>query len=233
MIYITYAKSTGMYASPDEISTYKKVLNGDSFEITSFYLTPKSAKPLDRDRSSESIEYHQNAVFTIRTDAGETEEFNIDVGLIYYKPSSYYRTTNTILRQTETHPYLIRFGIACPKETVYFEPYKEKLDYVYSNTQLVNWLKEKTSYIDDNITYWYKQGADPIGEVLKYDFYHDKITIATMVIANPCNEGKLLFCMNEQIEFEDLEKALDKVMVEYKKALVRQKVQEIDKDFQV
>lgn len=86
---------------------------------------------------------------------------------------------------------------------------------------------------NDNITYWYKQGADPIGEVLRYDFYHDKITIATMVIANPYNEGKLLFCMNEQIEFEDLEKALDKVMVEYKKALVRQKVQEIDKDFQV
>ena len=54
-----------------------------------------------------------------------------------------------------------------------------------------------------------------------------------MVIANPYNEGKLLFCMNEQIEFEDFEQALDKVMVEYKKALVRQKVQEIDKDFQV
>lgn len=148
MIYITYAKSTGMYASPDEISTYKKVLNGDSFEITSFYLSPKSAKPLDRDRSSESLEYHQNVVFTIRTDAGETEEFNIDVGYIYYKPSSYYRTTNTILRQPETYPYLRKFGIACPNETVYFEPYKEKFEYVYTNTQLVDWLKEKTRYID-------------------------------------------------------------------------------------
>ncbi len=148
MVYITYAKSTGMYASPDEISIYKKVLNGDSFEITSFYLSPKSAKPLDRDRNSESLEYHQNAVFTIRTDAGETEEFNIDVGLIYYKPSSYYRTTNTILRQPETYPYLRKFGIACSKETVYFEPYKENFEYVYSNTQLIEWLKEKTSYID-------------------------------------------------------------------------------------
>ena len=78
---------------------------------------------------------------------------------------------------------------------------------------------------NDNITYWYKQGADPIGEVLKYDFNHDKITIATMVIANIYNEGKLLFCMNEQ--------ALDKVRVEYKKALVRQKIQEINNDFQV
>lgn len=148
MVYITYAKSTGMYASPDEISIYKKVLNGDSFEITSFYLSPKSAKPLDRDRSSESIEYHQNAVFTIRTDAGETEEFNIDVGLIFYKPSSssYYKPIT--IRPSETYPYLRRFGIACTNETVYFEPYKEKFEYVYSNTQLIEWLKEKTSYID-------------------------------------------------------------------------------------
>ena len=147
MVYITYAKSTGMYASQDEISTYKKLLNGDSFEITSFYLSPRTARPLDRDRSSESLEYHQNAVFTIRTDAGETEEFNIDVGLIFYKPSShsFYKPT---IRQSETYPYLRRFGIACPKETVYFEPYKEKFEYVYSNTQLVDWLKEKTSYID-------------------------------------------------------------------------------------
>ncbi len=88
-------------------------------------------------------------------------------------------------------------------------------------------------FSNDNITYWYKQGADPIGEVLRYDFYNDTITIATMVIANTCNEGKLLFCMNEQIEFEDFEQALDKVMVEYKKALVRQKIQEINNDFQV
>lgn len=147
MVYITYAKSTGMYASLDEISIYKKVLNGDSFEITSFYLSPRTAKPLNRDRSSESCEYHQNAVFTIRTDAGDTEEFNIDVGHILYKPSSssYYKP---IIRQSETHPYLRKFGIACSKETVYFEPYKEKVEYVYSNTQLVNWLKEKTSYID-------------------------------------------------------------------------------------
>ena len=46
-------------------------------------------------------------------------------------------------------------------------------------------------------------------------------------------DGKLLFCMNKKIEFEDLERELDKVMVEYKKALVRQKVQEIGKDFKV
>lgn len=147
MVYITYAKSTGMYASLDEISIYKKVLNGDSFEISSFYLSPRTAKPLDRDRSSESLEYHQNVVFTIRTDAGETEEINIDVGHIFYKPSSYYRTTTRQI-QAETHPYLRKFGIACPNETVYFEPYKEKLEYVYSNTQLVDWLKEKTRYID-------------------------------------------------------------------------------------
>ncbi len=145
MVYITYAKTTGMYASQDEFSTYKKVLNGDSFEITSFYMSPRTAKPLDRDRNSESLEYHQNAVFTIRTDAGDTEEFNIDVGQIFYKPSSYYKP---IIRQTETYPYLRKFGIACPNETVYFEPYKEKFEYVYSNTQLVKWLDEKTRYID-------------------------------------------------------------------------------------
>lgn len=87
------------------------------------------------------------------------------------------------------------------------------------------------TWSNDYTTYWFKQGADTIGEVVRYDFYHDKITIATMVIVN--NEGKLLFCMNEPIEFEDLEPALDKVMLEYKKAMVSQKVQEIDNDFQV
>ena len=146
MVYITYAKSSGMYASQYEISTYKKVLNGDSFEITSFYLSPRTSKPLDRDRNSESFEYHQNVVFTtIRTDAGDTEEFNIDVGLILYNPGSFYRTT---ISQKETYPYLRKFGVACPNETVYFETYIENFEYVYSNTQLVNWLKEKTSYID-------------------------------------------------------------------------------------
>lgn len=49
-----------------------------------------------------------------------------------------------------TCPYLRKFGIVCPNSTVLFEPYydKEKQEYVYTNTQLVNWLKEKTSYID-------------------------------------------------------------------------------------
>lgn len=87
------------------------------------------------------------------------------------------------------------------------------------------------TWTNDYITYWYKQGTDTIGEVVKYDYYYDKITIATMVIINV--DGKLLFCMGKKIEFEDFEQALDKVMVEYKKALVRQKIQEIGKDFQV
>ena len=39
--------------------------------------------------------------------------------------------------------------------------------------------------------------------------------------------------MHKNIEIEDIEQELDKVMVEYKKALVRQKIEEIDKDFQV
>lgn len=49
-----------------------------------------------------------------------------------------------------TCPYLRKFGIVCPNSTVLFEPYydKEKQEYVYSNTQLIDWLKEKTSYID-------------------------------------------------------------------------------------
>ena len=87
------------------------------------------------------------------------------------------------------------------------------------------------TWSNDYITYWYKQGTDTNGEVLKYDFYWDKITIATMVIVT--DDGKILFCMNKKIEFEDFEQELDKVMVEYKKALVRLKVQEIDNDFQV
>jgi hypothetical protein len=80
-------------------------------------------------------------------------------------------------------------------------------------------------------TYWYKQGADTLGEVVRYDYYYDKITIATMVIIN--TNGKLLFCMDKNIEFEEFEQALDKVMLEYKKALVRQKIQELGKDFKV
>lgn len=87
------------------------------------------------------------------------------------------------------------------------------------------------TWTNDYITYWYKQGTDTIGEVVKYDYYYDKITIATMVIINV--DGKLLFCMGKKIEFEDFEQSLDKVMVEYKKALVRQKIQEIGKDFKV
>lgn len=143
MIYINYVFSKSMYSSLDDMETYKKVLDGDSFEITSFYLSPKTAKPLDRD--CESYQYHQNAVFTIKTDAGAIEEFNIDVGYIIYQHSSYYRSST---KTKETYSYIKKFGIACPNETIYFEPYKEKNEYVYSNTQLVDWLKEKTSYID-------------------------------------------------------------------------------------
>ena len=88
-----------------------------------------------------------------------------------------------------------------------------------------------STWTNDYITYWYKQGTDTDGEVLKYDFYLDKITIATMVIVT--DDGKLLFCMHKKIEFEDFEQSSDKVLVEYKKALVRQKIKELDKDFKV
>ena len=87
------------------------------------------------------------------------------------------------------------------------------------------------TWSNDYITYWYKQGTDTKGEIVKYDFYWDKITIATMVIVT--DDGKLLFCMSENVDFEDFEQALDNLMLEYKKALVRLKVQEIDNDFQV
>lgn len=79
--------------------------------------------------------------------------------------------------------------------------------------------------------YWFKNGVNTLGEVVKYDEYLDKITIATMVVVN--YNGKLLFCMYKHIEFEDFEQELDNVMLEYKKALVNQKVQEIEKDFKV
>ena len=81
----------------------------------------------------------------------------------------------------------------------------------------------------DYITYWYKPEA--YGEIVKYDEYYDKITIATMVIVT--DDGRLLFCMNENVDFEDFEQAIDDLMLEYKKALVRKKVKELDKDFQV
>ena len=87
-----------------------------------------------------------------------------------------------------------------------------------------------STWRNDYITLWYKKGANTYGEVVEYDYYNDKIKIATMVTIH---NGILLFCMDKKIEFEEFEQALDKVMVEYKKALVRQKVQEIDKDFQV
>lgn len=84
-------------------------------------------------------------------------------------------------------------------------------------------------WVNDYITYWYNPKTS--GEIVKYDYYYDKITIATMVIVT--DDNKLLFCMLEPVEFEDFEQALDDIMLEYKKALVRLKVQELDKDFQV
>lgn len=148
MVYINYVKSQSLskYATRDDMAIYKKVLNGDSFEITSFYLTSKSYRRIDRDSDSE--EYHQNAVFTIKTDVGDIEEFNIDVGYILYKPSSHSYYKPITQTQSEIYPYLRKFGIACKNCTVLFEPYKEKFEYVYTNTQLVNWLKEQTNYID-------------------------------------------------------------------------------------
>jgi len=143
MIYINYVSAKSMYSSPDEMETYKKVLEGDSFEITSYYLSPKSSKSIDRD--GESWEYHKHAVFTIKTDTGVTEEFNIDVGYVDYKHRSYYPTAKS---ESETIPYLKSFGIACKNSTIYFEPIKENKDYIYANAQLLNWLNEKTEYID-------------------------------------------------------------------------------------
>ena len=144
MIYINYVATQSMYSSQDELETYKKVLEGDSFEITSYYLSPKTAKSIDRD--GESWEYHRNAVFTIKTDVGVTEEFNIDVGYVDYNHRSYYRSSKS--GDKEVIPFLKRFGIACKNSTIYFEPIKEKDDYIYSNVQLVKWLDEKTNYID-------------------------------------------------------------------------------------
>lgn len=150
MVYINYVKTKSMsnYTTPDDLTIYKKVLNGDSFEITSFYLSSKSSQRINRD--SESEEYHQSAVFTIKTDVGDTEEFDIDVGYTIYKPDSYsyYRRPTITKPKEEIYPYLRKFGIACKNNTVLFEPYKDKLETVYPNTQLVKWLKEKTSYID-------------------------------------------------------------------------------------
>lgn len=150
MVYINYVttKSMSNYTTPDDLTIYKKVLNGDSFEITSFYLSPKSRRRIDRDSDSE--EYHQNVVFTIKTDAGETEEFNIDVGHILYNPgsSSYYRRPGITRPKDEIYPYLRKFGVACKNKTVLFTSYKEKNEIVTPNTQMINWLKEQTSYID-------------------------------------------------------------------------------------
>lgn len=150
MVYINYVitKSMSYYATPDDMTIYKKVLNGDSFEITSFYLSPRSVRRINRDSDSE--EYHQDVVFTIKTDAGEIEEFNIDVGHFLYNPSSnsYYRRPGITKPKDEIYPYLRKFGIACKNKTVFFEPHKEKNEIVNPNTQLVNWLKDQTSYID-------------------------------------------------------------------------------------
>ena len=150
MVYINYVSTKSMtnYTLPDDFTIYKKVLNGDSFEITSFYLSSKSCSRINRD--SESEEYHQSAVFTIKTDTGDTEEFDIDVGYTVYKPDSYsyYRRPGITKPKEEIYPYLRKFGIACKNKTILFEPYKDKLEIVNPNTQLVNWLKDQTRYID-------------------------------------------------------------------------------------
>lgn len=146
MVYINYVTThaTSKYATPDEMEIYKKVLNGDSFEVTSFYLSSKSYSRIARD--SENEEYHQSAVFTIKTDVGDIEEFNIDVGYVLHTPysRSYYKPAAS----PEKFPYLRKFGIACKNSTILFVPKKEKFEIVTPNTQLVNWLNEKTNYVD-------------------------------------------------------------------------------------
>ena len=61
-----------------------------------------------------------------------------------------------------------------------------------------------STWPNDYITLWYKKMSNTYGEIVEYDYYNDKIKIATMVTIH---NGKLSFCMDEHIEFEDFEQA--------------------------
>ncbi len=147
MIYIIYSTCNDLYinSNKNNVSTYKKVLEGDSFEIVEFNLPKITSRSLDR--NCENIEYNQNLSFTIKTDMNVYETFNIDVGQIIYKPKTFYNTP-----QTDIIPFLRMFGISCKNETVLFKPIKNveyPKEYIYPGEQLKNWLLKKTQYIDD------------------------------------------------------------------------------------
>lgn len=147
MIYITYSTCNDLYLNINNtnVSIYKKVLEGDSFEIVEFNLPKITSRPLDR--SDENIEYNQNLSFTIKTDMNVYETLNIDVGQIIHKTRTFY---NPSCR--EIIPFLRMFGISCKNETVLFKPIekdKYSKEYIYAGEQLKNWLINKTQYIDD------------------------------------------------------------------------------------
>lgn len=149
MIYITYSTCNDLYynINKNNVSIYKKVLEGDSFEIVEFNLPKITSRSLDR--SVENIEYNQNLSFTIKTDMNVYETFNIDVGQIICKTKTFYNPNPS---HKEIIPFLRMFGISCKNETVLFKPIEKdnfSKELIYAGEQLKNWLIKKTQYIDD------------------------------------------------------------------------------------
>lgn len=66
--------------------------------------------------------------------------------------------------------------------------------------------------------------------IISYDYYYDKIMIATTVIFTDNN--KPLFCLHENIQFVEFESKLDELMSYYKKALVFRKIKDFQNDFE-
>lgn len=148
MIYITYSTCNDLYFNINNtnVTIYKKVLEGDSFEIVEFNLPKITSRSLDK--NDENIEYNQNLSFTIKTDMNVYETLNIDVGQIICKTRTFYNPSHK-----EIIPFLRMFGISCKNETVLFKPIEKnnfpKEYNIYAGEQLKNWLIKKTQYIDD------------------------------------------------------------------------------------
>ena len=67
-------------------------------------------------------------------------------------------------------------------------------------------------------------------DIITYDYYFDKIRIATNVIFTDNN--KPLFCLHNNIQFVEFESKLDKLMSYYKRALIFHKIKDFQKDFE-
>lgn len=79
------------------------------------------------------------------------------------------------------------------------------------------------------ITYWSMNISD--SPLVSYDTYYDKLKLATYILFT--DKGTPIFCLMTDIKLKDFEENLDSLMKSYKEKLIQNKIQIINKDFEV